>query len=85
MSESPHELIAEWLRLEKQYAELAEKAQKILAAAGIKYQEQKDRMLSAGYLENGIWRPYSENPSPQLLAIHETWKISAQKSRSRSG
>jgi hypothetical protein len=79
MSESPEELIAEWLRLEKEYAELGDKARQIMDASGIKDQEEEFRMLSAGYLEDGIWRPYSENPSHKLVALHQTMKIRAKQ------
>ena len=79
MGDSPEELIAEWMRLKEEYAELGDKARQIMDASGIKDQGEEFKMLSAGYLENGIWRPYSGNPSHQLVAIHETPKTRAKQ------
>jgi len=82
VSESPDELIAEWLRLEKEYARLGDQARQIMDASGIKDQyEIETRIWPAMYLKNGLIYPRAANPPIQLRAYQEHWRVCVEQSK----
>ncbi len=80
MSESPEELIAEWLCFEKEYAGLENRVQAILEVSAIKDRSEIDmRTWTAMYEKDGILSPRAASPPSQLVAYHEFWKVCAKQ------